>query len=239
MGIGPGGKDQITVEVSKVIAKCEIIIGYKTYLDLLRKMDPLEGKQVYPSPMKEELTRTKQAIEIALSGKNVMMVSNGDPGIYGMAGLVLEVIKKENVSLEIEIIPGMPAFCAASSLLGAPLMSDFALISLSDLLTPFDLIEKRIRHAAEADFVIILYNPLSKSRKSQIEKIHTILLAYKKDTTPVGIVWNAKRDGERTIITTLGKMLAHQINMSATIIIGNSSTFLFNRYMVTKRGYKI
>lgn len=239
MGIGPGGKDQITTEVSKVIDKCEVIIGYRTYIDLLRKMGLLEGKEIFSSPMKRELTRAKQAIGIALSGKEVVMVSNGDPGIYGMAGLVLEIMKKENISLEIEIIPGMPAFCAVSSLLGAPLMSDFALVSLSDLLTSFDLIEKRIKHAVEADFVIILYNPSSKSRKQQIKKVNDILLEYKDHKTPVGIVWNAKREGQKVVITTLEKMLNYEIDMSATIIIGNSSTFVFDSYMITKRGYKI
>lgn len=202
-------------------------------------MDLLEGKEVFPSPMKKELARAKQALKIALSGKDVAMVSNGDPGIYGMAGLVIEVIKKENVNMEIEIVPGMPAFCAVSSLLGAPIMSDFALISLSDLLTPFDLIEKRIKHAVEADFVIILYNPSSKGRKQQIKKINDILLECKDHKTPVGIVWNAKRDGQKVTITTLEKMLSHEIDMSATIIIGSSSTFVFNSYMITKRGYKL
>jgi precorrin-3B C17-methyltransferase len=202
-------------------------------------MDLLEGKEVYPSPMKKELARAKKAIEIALSGKDVAIISNGDPGIYGMAGLILEVIRRENVNLEVEIIPGMPAFCAVSSLLGAPLMNDFVLISLSDLLTPFDIIKKRIRHAAEADFVIILYNPSSKGRKNQIKEINAILLKYKDHNTPVGIVWNAKREGEKVVITTLEKMLSYEIDMSSTIIIGNSSTFVFDSYMTTKRGYKI
>jgi precorrin-3B C17-methyltransferase len=202
-------------------------------------MITLEKKEIYAFSMREELTRAKKAIELTQSGKKVAVISGGDPGIYGMAGVVLEIMQKQKLDLEIEIIPGVPAFCAASSLLGAALMNDFALISLSDLFTPLEIIKKRIISAIKGDFVIILYNPSSKSRKKQIKEIHSLLLEYKPPQTPLGIVWQAKRSGERMLITTLEKMPAHQINMSATIIIGNSSTYLFNKYLITPRGYKI
>jgi precorrin-3B C17-methyltransferase len=231
----------MTYEAVKVIEMCDVIVGYKTYIELLRKEGVIgDNKEVYSYPMKKEIERAKQAITYAISTtKNVAVISNGDAGVYGMAGVVLEVLKQEGIELDVKIVSGMPAFCTVAALLGAPIMNDFAVISLSDLLTPFETIEERIRYAIAGDFVIILYNPASKGRQWQIKRIHSILLEARDNNTPVGIVWNAKRDKERIIITSLARMLDYNIDMSATVIIGNSSTFIFNQYMVTPRGYNV
>jgi precorrin-3B C17-methyltransferase len=229
----------MTQEALNVLNECEIIIGYKTYIEFLKNDGLIDGKEIYSSLMKEELERAKQAIKLTAAGKKVAVISNGDAGVYGMAGVVLEVLNNVDIEIDVEIICGVPGFCSVSALLGAPIMNDFALISLSDLLTPFETIERRIKYAAEGDFVIILYNPASKGRQWQIKKIHSILLEYKDNKTPVGIVWNAKRSGERIVITTLSRMLDYHIDMTATIIIGNSSTFIFNQYLITPRGYHL
>ncbi len=194
--------------------------------------------------MRQELERVHLALERAISGKIVSLVSSGDAGIYGMAGLVLEVCRAKGIllapepeGLQITFIPGVPAFAAAGSLLGAPLMHDFAAISLSDLLTPWEIIEKRLRMAAEADFVITLYNPKSKKRDWQIVRAQEILLDYRQGSTPVGIVSRATREGEEVTITDLENMLSFPIDMQTVVIIGNSRTFSHGPFLVTPRGY--
>jgi precorrin-3B C17-methyltransferase len=215
----------------------ETIVGYKLYVDLVK--DITKDKQVVATAMRKEIERVEMAIREALAGKTVSIISSGDPGVYGMAGLVLEVVSKENIDLPLEIISGIPAANAAAAVLGAPLMHDYAVISLSDLLTPWEIIERRVRCAAEADFVIVLYNPKSSQRDWQIEKTANIVLQHKSPSTLVGIVKDASRADESVTITTLDKMTSHPIDMTTVIIIGNSTTFQYHNYMITKRGYQL
>lgn len=197
--------------------------------------------------MRQEVDRCAKAVEIAQTGKTVAVICSGDPGIYAMAGLVFEVLKSQvsNANLltlnsklvNIEVVPGIPALAACAARLGAPLMHDFASISLSDLLTPWELIAKRLDAAASGDFVIVLYNPKSKGRPDNIDKARGIILKHRPDTTPVGIVRAATRDNESVVVTDLGHMLEHEIDMQSTVIIGNSRTYTWNDRMVTPRGY--
>lgn len=237
VGIGPGATDEISQKALNVLKSAETIVGYKLYIDLIA--DIVKNKRIIASTMRKEIERVQLAIQEAQSGKTVCIISSGDPGVYGMAGLVLEMVSKENLSLPVEIIPGIPAANAAASVLGAPLMHDYAVISLSDLLTPWEIIEKRVECASEADFVIVLYNPKSSQRDWQIEKTANIILQHKSPATPVGIVKDASREGESVVITTLDKMTSCPIDMTTIIIIGNSTTFIYNNYMVTKRGYQL
>jgi precorrin-3B C17-methyltransferase len=219
-----------------------LVVGYRTYVELIR---PILGKQkTVATGMRQELERVNLALDGALSGKNVSIVSSGDAGIYGMAGLVLEVCRAKEIplapgseGLELIFIPGVPAFAAAGCLLGAPLMHDFATISLSDLLTPWELIEKRLRMVGEADFVVAIYNPKSKKRDWQFNRAREILLEFRPGTTPVGIVSRATRDGERVTVTDLENMHSYSIDMQTVIIVGNSRTFTYDSFMVTPRGY--
>ncbi|MEK6634909.1 MAG: precorrin-3B C(17)-methyltransferase [Planctomycetota bacterium] len=237
VGIGPGAADEISQNALNVLKSAETIVGYKLYIDLIA--DIVKSKRIIASTMRKEIERVQLAIQEAQSGKTVCIISSGDPGVYGMAGLVLEMVSKENLSLPVEIIPGIPAANAAAAVLGAPLMHDYAVISLSDLLTPWEIIEKRVECASEADFVIVLYNPKSSQRDWQIEKTANIILQHKSPSTPVGIVKDASREGESVVITTLDKMTSCPIDMTTIIIIGNSTTFIYHNYMVTKRGYQL
>lgn len=237
VGIGPGGVDEISPRALDALKASECIVGYKVYLNLIR--DIIGQKCTIQSGMGKEEERCVSALEEAYRGEIVSIVSSGDPGVYGMAGLILEIASKSAVKIPIEIIPGITAASAAASLLGAPLAHDHAVISLSDLLTPWEIIEKRLKLAAEGDFTIVLYNPKSTQRIWQIEKAREIFLNYKLPDAPVGIVRNARREGESITLTTLGKMLEHNIDMTTIVIIGSSHTFVFNNFMVTRRGYKL
>lgn len=187
--------------------------------------------------MGKEVERARTAVMKALDNKRVAVISSGDPGIYGMAGLILEVAENEKADIPIEVVPGVTAANAAAATLGAPLIGDYAVISLSDILTPWKLIERRLRAAAEADFVIVLYNPQSRGRREPLAKAHKILLEYRDPKTLVGIVKRAKRIGEETTITSLREMLNYEIDMVTIIIIGNSTTYMVNERLVTPRGY--
>ncbi len=191
--------------------------------------------------MTREIERCAAAIEQALSGRRVAVISSGDPGVYGMAGLVLELLEKEGElnNIPVEIIPGITSATSAAARLGAPLMHDFAVISLSDLLTPWEIIEKRLEAAAYADFVIVLYNPASNKRNWQLKSARDIMLKYKAPTTPVGIVKNAARQQEEVYITDIENMLIYPIDMLATVIIGNKSTREAGGFIITPRGYTI
>lgn len=225
----------MTVGASDVLTQADVVIGYRTYLDLIP--DFLSGKEVISSEMMKEVDRCREALEIAESGKNVALVSGGDPGIYAMAGLVFEMAKEAKFSCRIEIIPGLAAVNSCAARLGAPLMHDFAAVSLSDLLTPWELIEKRLQAVAASDFVTAIYNPRSKRRTEQIVKARDIFLQYRAADTPVGIVTAATRENETIVITTLETMLDNDIGMQSTVIIGNSQTFTWNDLMITPRGY--
>ena len=237
VGIGPGNLENMSIRAVEVIKSSDCIIGYKTYINLIK--DLVEGKEVINSGMRAEIDRASLAIEKAEAGKVVSVISSGDPGVYGMAGLVLEVAKNAGQKIPVEVVPGIPSENAAAALLGAPLMHDHVTISLSDLLTPWEVIEKRVTLAAEGDFVVVLYNPKSSERKWQIEKTVEILLSKKSADTPVGIVKSAMRKKQNVTITNLGEVLEHPIDMTTILIIGNSTTFVYDNYMVTKRGYKV
>jgi len=237
VGIGPGSAEDITLRAQAALTGSDLVVGYKAYLGIIK--DLLKGKPTLSSGMGEEKERCQVALEEAAKGKVVSLVSSGDPGVYGMAGLTLELVSSTGSAVPIEVIPGVPASYAASALLGAPLAHDHAIISLSDLLTPWELIEKRLRLAAQGDFSIVLYNPKSSQRTWQIEKTQQILLEYHPPTLPVGIVKDAGRPGQAVSITTLDKMLEFPIDMTTTIIVGNSTTFVHNGFMATKRGYRL
>ncbi len=216
-----------------------MIVGYKAYLQLLNGLT--EGKEVISSGMTQEVRRAKEAIEKARAGNDVCLISSGDPGIYGMAGLILELLTEEEMGqIRIEIIPGITAASSCASLLGAPLMNDFAVISLSDLLTDRKTIERRVESACQGDFVIVFYNPKSQKRLKPLEAAWQILMKYRSPKTPVGIVRNARREDEVVLITSLEKMLeVESIDMGTTILIGNSKTYVKDRYMITPRGYEL
>lgn len=236
VGIGPGALEHMTLKAKQEIENAEVIIGYKTYVKLIQQIIKRDI-EVISGNMGQEVTRARTAIQKALENKRVAVISSGDSGVYGMAGIVLEVAAHEKVSIPIEVVPGVTAATAAAATLGAPLVGDFAVISLSDILTPWSLIERRLRAAAESDFVIILYNPQSKGRREPLAKAHKILLEYHDPKTPVGIVKRAKRNGEETTITSLKDMLNFEIDMATILIIGNSTTYTINDKMVTPRGY--
>ncbi len=236
VGTGPGAADLITPRAHQAIKDAEIVVGYKTYLDLIA--DILQPEQeVISSAMMQEIDRCRKALELADSGRKVALVCGGDPGIYAMAGLVFELVKETNSSSRIDIIPGIAALNSCAAILGAPLMHDFAAISLSDLMTPWGVIEKRLEAAAAADFVTVIYNPKSKKRISQIVRAREIMLEHRAPQTPVGIVSAATRANESVRLTTLEKMLDEEIGMQTTVVIGNTATFIFGDRMVTPRGY--
>lgn len=225
----------MTPAAGEALGAAEVIVGYQTYLDLIPEF--LAGKEVLASQMMKEVDRCRKALDLAAQGRIVALVSGGDPGIYAMAGLVFEMAREQNMCVDIEVIAGIAALNACAARLGAPLMHDFAAISLSDLLTPWEKIEKRLEAAAAADFVVAIYNPKSKKRAGHIVRAREILLAHRAPETPVGIVTAATRENERIVLTTLGKMLENEIDMQTTIIVGNSMTFAWQGFMVTPRGY--
>lgn len=235
IGIGPGGADQMTPRARQAIEHSDIIAGYTTYIDLVR---PLIGdKEILQTPMKKEIDRCKLARDAALTGKTVSMICSGDAGVYGMAGLMYEVCE-QHPDMDIEVIPGITAACGGAAVLGAPLIHDFAVISLSDLLTPWEKIQKRLDFAAQADFCICLYNPSSRKRADYLQKACDILLKSKSPETPCGTVRNIGRDGERGEIYTLAQLCDTKVDMFTTVFIGNSQTRVINGKLVTPRGYE-
>jgi precorrin-3B C17-methyltransferase len=233
VGIGPGCPEQMTIQAKQALEEADIIAGYGTYIKLVRPLFP--DKEYLQNGMTGEVKRCEMALEQAQAGKTVAMISSGDSGIYGMAGLVLELAKGMNI--DVVTVPGITAASSGAALLGAPLMHDFAVISLSDRLTEWDLIEKRLHAAASADFNIVLYNPRSKGRPDHIAKAREIFLQYKSAETPVGIVKNIGRDGESAQITTLGEFDIEQVDMFSTVFVGNSQTYIDGNKIVTPRGY--
>ena len=237
IGIGPGCKDLMTMEAIKAIEDAEVIVGYKTYIDLVKEF--IVDKEVVQNGMRKEIERCKQAIEIAKTGKKVAVISSGDAGIYGMAGLILELVSKEDNDIKVKVVPGVTASIGAAAVLGAPIMHDFCHISLSDLLTPWEVIEKRLRLAAEADFVICLYNPRSKGRSEHLAKAFEIMGEFKSKTTPVGIVKDVGREKENKFICTFDTMDFERVDMTTMVVIGNKTTYIDNDLMITPRGYEI
>ena len=234
-GLGPGAADQMTIRARKVLEKCPVIIGYTVYIDLIREEFP--DKTFLSTPVRKETDRCRMAFAEAQKGQDVAMVCSGDAGVYGMAGLICEV-GKDYPDVGIEIVPGITAASGGAAVLGAPLMHDFAVISLSDLLTPWEKIERRVRAAAEADFVICIYNPASKKRADYLKKACEMILEFRRPETVCGIVRNIGRDGESYEIMSLEKLRDTQVDMFTTVFIGNSNTMELNGRMVTPRGYK-
>ena len=235
VGIGPGGRDGLTLGAWDAIATADIIVGYKTYTDQLRPWFP--DMDYRESGMTQEVDRCIQVLELARLGQTVALVSGGDSGIYGMAGIMLEVAQTAGDGIAVRVISGVTALSEAAACLGAPIMHDFAVVSLSDLMTPLDLILRRVEAAAKADFVLCLYNPKSHQRQEHIRQAHALVCQHRADHTPVGIVWNAGRPAARQELHTLATMLAADIDMSSIVIIGNSQTFVHDGKMITPRGY--
>lgn len=242
VGIGPGHHDHMTFRAMQAIQESGVIIGYDTYVSLIE--DIISGKEVYRYPMTQEVDRANQAIELAENGKIVSLVSSGDPGIYGMIGLIYEILAEKDwnqqVGIGVECIPGVSSLNSCAALIGSPLMTDFAVVSMSDLLVPWEIIVKRVEAAALGDFVTVIYNPASKKRVHQLRDARDIFLKYQKPETPVAIVKGAYRESQSILITTLDGMLEHpdMLGMITTLIVGNSSTFSFKGLMINPRGYR-
>lgn len=236
VGIGPGSLDHMTPYAKAAIEKSDVVVGYTVYVELVKELT--RGKEVLSTPMKKEVDRCKIALDAALENKTVAFVCSGDAGVYGMAGIMIQVAK-EHPEVEIEIVPGITAACSGAALLGAPLIHDFSIISLSDLLTPWDLIMKRVKLAAEADMSIVLYNPKSKKRIDYIDKAVDAILEFRSPDTPAGYVKMIGREGEITKICKLTDLKNNdEIDMFTTVFIGNSTTEIINGKIVTPRGYK-
>ncbi len=236
VGIGPGSLAHLTPAAREALEAADVIVGYKTYLQLLDSVAVEVPREA--SGMKKEVARVCHAVDLAKRGSRVALVSSGDAGIYGMAGLVYEVLRqRDEPDIAVQVIPGISALNAAASLLGAPLMLDFAVVSLSDQLIPLNDILQRLEAAAQADFVLCLYNPKGHARTVPFERCCEILTRWRPAETPVGIVRAAYRDGQRVQVTTLAGLPAAEVDMLTVIIVGNSHTALANGKMVTARGY--
>jgi len=241
VGVGPGSHDHMTYRARQVIDESQVIIGYDTYVSLVE--DLIAGKEIYRYPMTQEVDRANQAIDFAEKGKIVSLVSSGDPGIYGMIGLIYEILAEKDWDMSkgiyVECVPGVSSLNSCAALVGSPLMTDFAVVSMSDLLVPWDIIVKRVEAAAMGDYVTVIYNPASKKRIHQLRDTREIFLKYRKPDTPVAIVKGAYRESQQVVITTLNKMLEYQdmLGMITTVIVGNSSTFNYKGMMINPRGY--
>jgi precorrin-3B C17-methyltransferase len=228
----------MTPKVRTTIEEADVVVGYGTYIKLIQNIVRRDA-EIISGTMGKEVERAKIAVKKANENHKVVMVSSGDPGVYGMAGVVLEVAAQEKTQAPVEILPGVTAATAASAILGAPLISDFAVISLSDLLTPLEKIEKRLELASQADISIVLYNPQSQGRTEPLTKAYEIMTKHINPNTPVGIVKQAGREDQKAKITTLKNLLNEEIDMVTTIVIGNSATKIINNKMVTERGYNL
>ncbi len=234
VGFGAGGYEYITIQAKEAIENSSIVVGYTVYVDLIK--EHFKDKEFYSTPMMKEIDRCKWAIDKTKAGNNVAMICSGDSGVYGMASLIYE-LTGDDESIEIEVVAGVTAALSGGAVLGAPLTHDFVVISLSDLLTPMELIKKRIECAAISDFVICIYNPSSKKRSSYLSKACDIILKHKNKDTVCGYVKNIGREGEESKILTLEKLKNAEVDMFTTVFVGNSQTKVINGKMVTPRGY--
>lgn len=239
VGIGPGAEAHATPAALEAIADCDLVVGYTTYIRLVRHL--LEGKEIIRTGMTEEIGRARAAVERAQAGGRVAIISSGDAGVYGMAALVFQVLQdigwKRGDSPELRLLPGMTALNSCGSLIGAPFGHDFCAISLSDLLTPWPAIERRLEAAATADFVIGLYNPASGRRTRQIVRAQEIIRKSRPGSTPVGLIKSAYRKQQSVTLTDLDTFLEYEIGMNTTVIVGSTNSFVFEGYLVTPRGY--
>lgn len=236
MGIGPGGRDHLTPAAEAALRAADVVVGYRPYLQLVAPL--IAGKRTIGSGMRAEVERATLAIEAAVQGSDVAVISSGDAGIYGMAGLVLEILPVGS-RVEVEIVPGITAASAAAACLGAPLMNDFAAISLSDLLTPLAVIERRLAGAIAGDFVIALYNPRGSRRVEPLRRALALLRAGRAGDTPVGVVRDALREGQSVSVTTLDRLKEDGLDMRTVVIVGNTATMVRDGRMVTTRGYPV
>lgn len=236
VGIGPGKAQKMTLEAGSVLDQCQVIAGYQVYVDLIR--NDYQGKEYIVTGMTQEKERCELALKAADAGKITAVVCSGDAGVYGMAGILLEM-GEAYPDVEIQVIPGVSAALSGSALLGAPLGHDFAVISLSDLLTPWEKIEKRLQGAAMADFVICIYNPSSRKRKDYLQRACDIIMQYQPEETVCGYARNVGREGEEYKVLSLKELRQCQVDMFTTVFIGNSMTERIGERMVTPRGYRI
>ncbi len=233
VGLGPGQESETTPRAEAALERSDVVVGYKAYIDLIAPR--FQDKELMASSMRQEVERCRQVVDLALQGKTVALVSSGDAGVYGMAGILLEIADGR---VDVEIVPGITAACSAAAVLGAPLMHDFAVVSLSDLLTPWPLIEKRLALAAEGDFVLCLYNPASRGRRDTLQRACDILLGGRDGETPSGWVRNIGRDGQTHRVLPLKDLRDEELDMFCTAIVGNSSTKTLGSRLVTPRGYR-
>ena len=241
VGVGPGHHDHMPFRAKHVIEESDTIVGYETYVNLVE--DLIDGKDIHRYAMTQEVERAHQCIDLAKEGKIVSLVSSGDPGIYGMAGLIFEILAESGWNpesdLQVELVPGVSALNSCASLIGSPLMTDFAVVSMSDLLVPWEIIVKRVEAAAQGDYVIVIYNPSSKKRIHQLQDTRKLLLKYRKQSTPVAIIKGAFRKSQTIVMTDLEHLEEHsdKLGMISTVIVGNSSTYNFKDLMINPRGY--
>ena len=235
VGIGPGGYEDMTVRADRALADCEVIVGYHVYVDLVRDRYP--DKEFLTTPMTREAERCRMALDAAKAGRRVAMVCSGDSGIYGMAGLLFE-LRGESQDPEISVVPGLTAACSGGAVLGAPLTHDFAVISLSDRLTAWETIEKRLEAAASADLSIVLYNPASKGRLDYLRRACEILLRQLPEDRPCGVARNIGRTGESGEVLPLARLRDYPADMFCTVFIGNAQTRVIAGKLVTPRGYR-
>ena len=236
VGIGPGNREYMTPQAVAAIEESDVVVGYTLYVELVKEL--VKDKEVKSTAMKQEVDRCRMALESALEGKTVAFVCSGDAGVYGMAGVMSEVAA-DHPEVEIITVPGITAACSGAAVLGAPLIHDFAVISLSDLLTPWEKIEKRLRAAAEADFAVCIYNPKSKKRRDYIDRATEIMSCAKSWDTPCGYVKNIGREGEKAVVCTMADLRDNDdIDMFTTVFVGNSATKVINGKLVTPRGYQ-
>lgn len=235
VGIGPGNYENMTVRADQALRECDVIVGYHVYVDLVRGRYP--DKEFMTTPMTKEVDRCRMALEEAQKGKNVAMVCSGDSGIYGMAALIYE-LRGESAEPVVDVVPGLTAACSGAALLGAPLTHDFAVISLSDRLTSWELIERRLEAAAQADLSIVLYNPASKGRSDYLRRACEILLQHLPENRPCGVSRNIGREGESGTVLTLGELKDFPADMFCTVFIGNAATKIVGGKLVTPRGYR-
>lgn len=233
IGIGPGGLEHMTLKAKQAIEESNIVVGYNKYIDMIKPL--VEDKELFSTGMRGEEARCRKALELSKENNTVALISTGDSGIYGMAGLILQMQEDENV----EIIPGVTASSAAGSVIGAPLMHDNCNISLSDLMTPYDLIKKRVRNAADADMIISLYNPRSKGRPHYLREVIEIIKEYRELNTPVAVVRHALRDGQEFRMFTLENFDEEVVDMFSIVIVGNSQSFIKGGKFITPRGYDV
>ena len=233
IGIGPGGLEHMTLKAKQAIEESNIVVGYNKYIDMIKPL--VENKELFSTGMRGEEARCRKALELSKENNTVALISTGDSGIYGMAGLILQMQEDESV----EIIPGVTASSAAGSVIGAPLMHDNCNISLSDLMTPYDLIKKRVRNAADADMIISLYNPRSKGRPHYLREAIEIIKEYRELNTPVAVVRHALRDGQEYKLFTLENFDEEVVDMFSIVIVGNSQSFIKGGKFITPRGYDV